>query len=244
MASLERNNKVVLFNGHNHGLNGNLELVSEEITKRDQGCQIVAFSKQDLFHPNGGICSKIKGILCFFVKVPWNMADAGKIFLNDNLLPLAYMHTEGQQIIQLWHGAGAFKRFGLSTEEDPNVRKQVAEANKHVTHLFVTSTQIIPYYSEAFAIPTDRIYATGIPVLMKRTRKDEQRMYIVSIRSFVIKRYYCMHRRFGQRQRKMRNCWKNLTLQKSVRHLEMIGMFLLNFIRNFRQKILPCMNIA
>ena len=54
-------NKVVLFNGHNHGLNGNLELVSEEITKRDQGCQIVAFSKQDLFHPNGGICSKIKG---------------------------------------------------------------------------------------------------------------------------------------------------------------------------------------
>ena len=53
-------NKVVLFNGHNHGLNGNLELVSEEITKRDQGCQIVAFSKQDLFHPNGGICSKIK----------------------------------------------------------------------------------------------------------------------------------------------------------------------------------------
>ena len=158
-------NKVVLFNGHNHGLNGNLELVSEEITKRDQGCQIVAFSKQDLFHPNGGICSKIKGILCFFVKVPWNMADAGKIFLNDNLLPLAYMHTEGQQIIQLWHGAGAFKRFGLSTEEDPNVRKQVAEANKHVTHLFVTSTQIIPYYSEAFAIPTDRIYATGIPVL-------------------------------------------------------------------------------
>ena len=93
-------NKVVLFNGHNHGLNGNLELVSEEITKRDQGCQIGAFSKQDLFHPNGGICSKIKGILCFFVKVPWNMADAGKIFLNDNLLPLAYMHTEGQQIIQ------------------------------------------------------------------------------------------------------------------------------------------------
>ena len=29
-------NKVVLFNGHNHGLNGNLELVSEEITKRDR----------------------------------------------------------------------------------------------------------------------------------------------------------------------------------------------------------------
>ena len=114
------------------------------------------------------------------------MADAGKIFLNDNLLPLAYMHTEGQQIIQLWHGAGAFKRFGLSTEEDPNVRKQVAEANKHVTHLFVTSTQIIPYYSEAFAIPTDRIYATGIPVLdayfdeedKKRRAENVYRQYL------------------------------------------------------------------
>ena len=58
-------NKVVLFNGHNHGLNGNLELVSEEITKRDQGCQIVAFSKQDLFHPNGGYVLRLREYCVF-----------------------------------------------------------------------------------------------------------------------------------------------------------------------------------
>ena len=68
-------------------------------------------------------------------------------------------------------------------KRDPNVRKQVAEANKHVTHLFVTSTQIIPYYREAFAIPTDRIYATGIPVLdayfdEEDKKKTRQRMYM------------------------------------------------------------------
>ena len=110
--------KVVLFNGHNHGLNGNLELVYlRRVQNVIRAVRSWHLASRISFIQTEGICSKIKGILCFFVKVPWNMAVAGKIVLNDNLLPLAYMHTEGQQIIQLWHGAGAFKRFGLSTEE-------------------------------------------------------------------------------------------------------------------------------
>ncbi|MCH5268171.1 MAG: CDP-glycerol glycerophosphotransferase family protein [Lachnospiraceae bacterium] len=161
----KRKDKVVLFNGHNRGLNGNLQLVAEEIKRRDDRCEIVSYSKQDLLQPNGSFFSGIAGVLQFFFSVPLKMAVAKQIYLNDNFIPLAYMNTDGQQIIQLWHGAGAFKRFGLSTEENEEVRALVAKSNEKVTHLFVTSTQVISYYSEAFAIPPERIYATGVPVI-------------------------------------------------------------------------------
>jgi CDP-ribitol ribitolphosphotransferase len=92
------------------------------------------------------------------------MATSVQVFLNDNFLPLAYMHTRKEtQFVQLWHGAGAFKRFGLSTEKDEDVIRTVQKANERITHLFVTSKHVIPYYREAFAVPEERIYATGIP---------------------------------------------------------------------------------
>lgn len=157
-------NKVVLFNGHNRGLNGNLQLVAAEIAKRDAACRVISCSKQDLLQAADGTFGKLVGVLRFFFWVPFQMATAKQIFLNDNFIPLAYMHTQGQTIVQLWHGAGAFKQFGLSTEQDETVRRLVARSNERVSHLFVTSRQVVPYYQEAFAIPEERIYATGIPV--------------------------------------------------------------------------------
>ena len=37
-------------------------------------------------------------------------------------------------------------------------------ANRKITHLFVTSQAVKPFYEEAFAVPPERIYPTGIPV--------------------------------------------------------------------------------
>ena len=50
-------------------------------------------------------------------------------------------------------------------ETDEKIRHQVEKANTRVTHLFVTSKQVVPIYEEAFAIPKERIYATGIPIM-------------------------------------------------------------------------------
>lgn len=157
-------NTVVLLNSHNRGLNGNLQFVAEEIARRDTACRVIAYSKQDLLQAAGGFLTRFAGIYRFFFCLPAQMAGARQIYLNDNFIPLAYMRTHGQQIIQLWHGAGAFKQFGLSTERDETVRRLVARSNERVTHLFVTSRQVVPYYSEAFAIPQERIYVTGVPV--------------------------------------------------------------------------------
>lgn len=163
-------NKIVLLNGHNQGLNGNLYEIDQEYRVRDEKCKIIFCSKRDLFNKS------IPGMFYFFVIMPYHMATAKKVFFNDNFLPLAYMKTKNRhtQFVQLWHGAGAFKRFGLSTEEDTAVREYVQRANKNITHLFVTSKQIVPYYQEAFAIDENKIYPTGVPVTDFYFRESEK----------------------------------------------------------------------
>lgn len=173
-------NKIVLWNGHNRGLNGNLLEIYQAL-KKQAAYQFIILSKKELFtRPDTGRKKSIPGLLqgmwIFFVALPYHMATAQKVFFNDNFLPLGYMKTSesSTQFVQLWHGAGAFKKFGLSTEEDPEVFEQVKRANQRITHLFVTSRQVIPYYQEAFAIEPDKIYATGIP--MMDLYSDRERM--------------------------------------------------------------------
>ncbi|MCD7825095.1 MAG: CDP-glycerol glycerophosphotransferase family protein [Clostridiaceae bacterium] len=156
--------KVLLFSGHNRGLSGNLLEMKRKLEEKEPGVHIVFYSKQEIFD-GAGAAGKIKGVFLFFCVLPYHMATAGRVFLNDNFLPLGYCRVHrNAQIVQLWHGAGAFKKFGLSTEEHAAVQRFVRRANKKITHLFVTSAQIKPFYREAFEISEERIYATGIPI--------------------------------------------------------------------------------
>lgn len=173
--------KIVLWNGHNHGLNGNFLELYRKMKEVSQDYRFVILSKRDLFwQAEGGgkksLPALVRGATFFFVALPYHMATAQKVFLNDNFLPMAYMRTNQRdtQFVQLWHGAGAFKRFGLSVEKNPEVAQRVKCANQRITHLFVTSEQVIPFYQEAFGIDRDRIYATGLPVT--DIYFDEERM--------------------------------------------------------------------
>lgn len=162
--------KIILWNGHNHGLNGNLREIYDALQHKN-GYTIKILVKRDLFREPGSGKRKsfdklFLDVISFFFLFPYHMATADKVFMNDNFLPLCYMKTENRktQFVQLWHGAGAFKRFGLSTEEDSSVYKIVKKANQKITHLFVTSGHVVPFYQEAFAIQKNKIYPTGIPV--------------------------------------------------------------------------------
>lgn len=155
--------KVVLYNGHHRDLSGNLLAMKQEIMRHRDDVNFYYFGK--FTSEIGGTAWRIGRVLEFFFRLPYQMATAGQVFLNDNFLPLGYCRpSERTQMIQLWHGAGAFKKFGLSTEKNRKVREQVKRANRRITHLFVTSKQVIPFYSEAFAISYERIFATGIPI--------------------------------------------------------------------------------
>lgn len=173
--------KVVLYNGQFEGLSGNLLEVKKEMEVRQKEKRVYYFEKKKML---GGIgIQKLIGGLCFYFSLPYHMATAGQVYLNDNFLPLGFCFPDRRaQLIQLWHGAGAFKKFGLSVEQNEKVKRQVVRANRRITHLFVTSKQVVPFYSEAFGIPEERIFVTGIPITdvyfdEKRKAEGVERFY-------------------------------------------------------------------
>lgn len=161
--------KVVLFMIHNSHFKGNLRFIYEQMKAEDPQLSFVVVSKKQLFSVSGSGLQKlfklVKAGLYFYFVVNYHLATAGYIFLNDNFLPLAYMHiSKKTKVVQLWHGVGAFKKFGLSTEQRKMVRHCVEKGNRRITHLFVSSEKVVPYYEEALGILADRIFPVGVPV--------------------------------------------------------------------------------
>lgn len=111
-------------------------------------------------------------------------AKAKYTVVCDYFPPLyAVTPRKGQKIIQLWHGAGAFKKFGYSTLDkswgmNPDEVERFPVHNNY-THVVVSSKEIIPHYAEAFNISPDIIFDYGFPrsdvffdeVFKKRSRE-------------------------------------------------------------------------
>lgn len=164
-----KNKKVLLFMGHNSGFKGNLKYIYDEMKRREKYHFVIISKKQLFTSEKKGIFAKgmekLKKRVYFLFMLPFHLATSEYIFLNDNFLPLAYMHfKKNVKLIQLWHGAGAFKRFGLSTEKDPYVKACVKKGNQNITHMFVTSAGAVDIYKEALGIEKSRIYPLGMPV--------------------------------------------------------------------------------
>lgn len=152
--------KAVFYMIHNDYKCGNLKYLYEELKKERPDDFFVFVSKSDFYK------DKIRGFLYFYFILSFHFMTAGEIYLNDNFLPLAFIPLKkGVKVVQLWHGIGAFKRFGLSTEKNEEVRKLVIKGNKKVTHLFISSKEVLLFYEEAFQVSRERIYPAGLPVL-------------------------------------------------------------------------------
>ncbi len=92
-----------------------------------------------------------------------NMTTCQYIILEDYFRYTSFMNVRpGQQICQLWHGAGAYKKFGFSREgnsEHISIHPGYRKYAKAIT----SADAIRPCYAEAFDISIDKVQATGIP---------------------------------------------------------------------------------
>ncbi len=92
-----------------------------------------------------------------------DIADAKYVFLNEasNVVSSVPMRPETIQT-QLWHGCGAFKKFGMSTADmifgDNRKNMLKYPFNKHYTHVTVSSPEVVWAYEEAMNLkPEDGI---------------------------------------------------------------------------------------
>lgn len=104
------------------------------------------------------------GLIRLFTLKAWRLAVSSYVLLNDNFMPLAYMHlSEETKVIQLWHGMGSFKRFGGSVDLPENVLKELKAVNANVTHILASSDNIRENYAEAFCVPIEKVLTLGCP---------------------------------------------------------------------------------
>lgn len=155
--------KITFASYRSDGLKDNLYFVWDEMQTQYPDYQYHFVFKR--FH------SSLRGKIDYFFHLSraiYEMATSKFFIIDDYYFPVYVVRPrKGTEVIQLWHGSGALKKFGLST-----IGKSFGPSEKYLKHVkihsnygrvYVSSSEVIPYYSEAFGMPAKRIYPLGVP---------------------------------------------------------------------------------
>ncbi|MFS0638728.1 CDP-glycerol glycerophosphotransferase family protein [Mesobacillus foraminis] len=158
------NQKKVTFASYRSGkLEGNLLYIHEEFRRRDEGHQYHFLFKKY----QGSLMGKLNYVM-HMLQASHAVATSRYFIIDDFYFPVyAIKPRKGTDIVQLWHAAGAFKKFGYST-----IGKSFGPSREYLKHIkvhsnytrvYVSSRNIIPHYAEAFDMPEENIYPLGLP---------------------------------------------------------------------------------
>ena len=133
-------------------LTGNLQCIYDSI---GEGYEKQVYCRNKHVHPQ--TAEDIR-------QIARGLATCKYVFLDDVLNYTEFMDTvPGQQIIQLWHACGAYKKFGFARPDGETGGVRVSKGHRKYTAAIVSAEEIRGCYAEGFDIPVDRIHATGIP---------------------------------------------------------------------------------
>lgn len=105
------------------------------------------------------------------------LARADVVFCDD-YHPFLYFidYPSDVKIIQLWHAVGSFKTIGFArNRKNAAEHRRTSLAHRSYTHVIVSAECDRPHYAEAFGLPIEHIYATGIPRIDAIMDPDWQR---------------------------------------------------------------------
>src|SRR5699024_6704605 len=148
-------NKAVFIVSRENKLQGNLQFVFVELKKIKPDIEIHFIQTENKMN--------LKLFKDLFL-----IGDAKYIILDDYYLPIYLVKpNKNLKVIQLWHAAGAFKKFGYSTigtKFGPSEQYlRLVPVHSNYTHVYVSSKHVIKFYAEAFNIVPDKIYALCVP---------------------------------------------------------------------------------
>lgn len=155
--------KITFASSRSNELNGNLEYIYSEFKSRDNNLILV----KSFFKIKNDFTGKIH-YLFHMIKECYHIATS-RYFIIDDYHYLIYLikPRKKTEIIQLWHACGAFKKFGMSIVGKPNgpSREYIKTVKIHSNYsrLYVSSSEVIPYYAEAFDMEESKIFPLGVP---------------------------------------------------------------------------------
>lgn len=147
------NNKILFATNKDTIFSGSFEVVYRELMKTDHNYEVVAHFKKNRNFKE----------LC---KLYYDLGTSKYIVLDDYYNQLYGLKTrEKSEIIQLWHAAGAFKKFGMSSigSIDSNSYEFEKNAHQNYTKVIVSGEEVAAHYADAFGVPESNVQALGVP---------------------------------------------------------------------------------
>ncbi len=140
-----KDNKVLMFSSVRGKLGGNLLQIKNYIDKNNLPYELAVYTSENMPHD---------------FKLAKEAASSHYILIDD-YEPKAYVLKlrKKQELVQVWHGLGAFKKFGYSRES----AVKTSLTHKNYTKTIVSSPAVISAYKEAFAMDEKGILPLGIP---------------------------------------------------------------------------------
>lgn len=152
--------KIFLIMTHDGSEEGNVGASYKYFKEHNKNLIFKTLTRDEYDFSEG---NKIRKIFSFFIKVPYDIATSKNILMGNVFLAFAYLNfKKSVNIVQLWHGSGTIKKFGLDTEEGL-IKELATKANKKNTHLIIESESMRNEYKSAFGMEDSKIFSTGCP---------------------------------------------------------------------------------
>lgn len=155
--------KIVFLNLHSSTFVGNNKSIYDEMKIRDIDFKYILISLDDIKFTNMNNLEK----LIKSIKIDFNICTAKYVIVNDyySLFSMCKLR-KGTELIQVWHGGGAFKKFGKDSMRNiasaENMKRNMRGHGQY-TKVIVSSKEVAPIYANAFGVDINKIYPIGIP---------------------------------------------------------------------------------
>jgi len=146
---------------HDESEDGNVGSIGSYFHEKDKDLIFKVVTRENYnFHKNKYL---LKNLFFMFIVLPFHLATSRIIFMDNVFLPFSAIKIKKYtKLVQLWHGTGSIKKFGLDTEEGW-IREKAINVNKNTSHFIVGSQWMKNIYETAFGADRYRIFNTGCP---------------------------------------------------------------------------------
>lgn len=171
-----KSDRVALISMHNAYFNDGLGEVESELKSRGY---------KDFIKVERTELGTKLGALKFVTLEAFRTGRAKYIFLNDNFMALGYCKpSNATKIIQLWHGQGAFKKFGFDIEVAPDVRRRERALSEKLSYVVASSEDVKDIYAKAFGVTPDKVLTLGSPnadYYFRKTSKSFAKVHLYEL---------------------------------------------------------------
>lgn len=152
-------NKVIFIEVTQTSLSNNYQLLYERL-QRDYDFNLEVYFLKRTTVPDKEYQKRCKTVVA-------QMATAAYIFMDDGCNAFGRIKFRKEtRIYNLWHGCGAFKRFGFGTADlifgDSRKEQKKYPTYTYCDNFFVSSPEVVWAYSEATGLEREKILPLGV----------------------------------------------------------------------------------